>query len=79
LAGIAPLLDLMLDTVASGNFVPTERADDCRFCDYADVCRARPARFGKVVSPLAEWSEQHLNLGLWPAFAQLKRVRTFED
>ena len=79
LAGIAPLLDLMLDTVASGNFVPTERADDCRFCDYADVCRARPARFGKVVSPLAEWSEQHLNLGLWPAFTQLKRVRTFED
>ena len=79
LTRVAPLLDLMLDTVASGNFVPTERADDCRFCDYAEVCRARPARFGKVVSPLAEWSEQHLNIGLWPAFAQLKRVRTFED
>ncbi len=79
LAGVGPLLDLMLDTVASGSFVPTERADDCRFCDYADVCRARQARFGKVISPLAEWSEQHLNTGLWPAFAQLKRVRTFED
>ena len=79
LAGVGPLLDLMLDTVASGNFLPTERADDCRFCDYADVCRARQVRFGKVTSPLAEWSEQHLNAGLWPAFAQLKRVRTFED
>ena len=79
LAGVGPLLDLMLDTVASGSFVPTERADDCRFCDYADVCRARQARFGKMISPLAEWSEQHLNTGLWSAFAQLKRVRTFED
>jgi hypothetical protein len=79
LAGVGALLDLMLDTVASGSFVPTEHADDCRFCDYADVCRTRQARFGKVVSPLAEWSEQHLNTGLWPAFAQLKRVRTFED
>ena len=79
LAGVGPLLDLMLDTVASGSFVPTERADDCRFCDYADVCRVRQARFGKVISPIAEWSEQHLNTGLWPAFAQLKRVRTFED
>ncbi len=79
LASVGPLLDLMLDTVASGNFLPTERADDCRFCDYADVCRARQAGFGKVTSPLADWSEQHLNSGLWPAFAQLKRVRTFED
>jgi ATP-dependent helicase/nuclease subunit B len=79
LAGVGALLDLMLDTVASGSFVPTERADDCRFCDYADVCRTRQTRFGKVVSPLAEWSEQHLNTGLWPAFAQLKRVRTFGD
>lgn len=79
LAGVGPLLDLMLDSVAAGSFVPTERADDCRFCDFADVCRARPARFGKMMSPLAEWSEKHLNTGLWPAFAQLKRVRTFED
>jgi CRISPR/Cas system-associated exonuclease Cas4 (RecB family) len=79
LAGVGALLDLMLDTVASGSFVPTERADDCRFCDYAEVCRTRQARFGKVVSPLAEWSEQHLNTGLSPAFEQLKRVRTFED
>jgi len=79
LAGVAALLDLMLDMLASGSFVPTDRADDCRFCDYADVCRTRQERFGKVVSPLAEWSEQHLNTGLLPAFAQLKRVRTFED
>jgi hypothetical protein len=32
-----------------------------------------------VTSPLAEWSSEHLNMGLQPALASLKRVRTFEE
>ena len=77
-AGIGSLLGLMLDGVTEGSFVPTDRADDCRFCDFAPVCRVRVGGFGKLEAPLAEWSEEHLNTGLWPSFASLKRVRTFE-
>jgi ATP-dependent helicase/nuclease subunit B len=77
-AGLGELLGLMLDGVASGSFVPTDKADDCRFCDFAEVCRVREGGFGKLDSPMAEWSQEQLNMGLWPAFASLKRVRTFE-
>ncbi|MDH3206154.1 MAG: PD-(D/E)XK nuclease family protein [Gemmatimonadota bacterium] len=78
-AGVGDLLGLMLDGVASGSFVPTDRADDCRFCDFAQVCRVRELSFGKLDSPMAAWSQEHLNVGVWPAFANLKRTRTFED
>jgi ATP-dependent helicase/nuclease subunit B len=78
-AGIMGLLDLMLDGVAAGSFVPTDQATDCRFCDFTAICRVREAGYGKVESPLAEWAEEHLNAGLWPAFTDLKRVRKFED
>jgi RecB family exonuclease len=78
LAGVAELLDHLLDGVAAGRFVPTDRAEDCTFCDFAAVCRVRRTGYGKVDSPPADWSEQHMNAGLWPAFADLKRARTFE-
>jgi hypothetical protein len=68
----------MLDGVAAGSFVPTDRADDCKFCDFASVCRVSETTYGNTVSPLADWSEQHLNAGVWPAFAHLKRTRKFE-
>jgi hypothetical protein len=68
----------MLDGIAAGGFVPTDKADDCRFCDFAAICRVREMGYGKVQSSLADWSEEHLNAGLWPAFAYLKRVRKFE-
>ena len=79
IAGVQGLLGLMLDGVASGSFVPTDNADDCRFCDFAEVCRARDVGHGKIGSPLADWSEQHANAALRPAFASFKRVRTYES
>ena len=59
--------------------MPTDRADDCRFCDFAAICRVREGGYGKVHSPLADWSEEHTNAGVWPAFGALKRARKFED
>ncbi len=76
--GLEELVGRMLDGVAAGAFVPTDDPDDCRFCDYAEVCRARREDWGRVTSPLADWSCEHLNAGLDPALASLKRVRTFE-
>jgi ATP-dependent helicase/nuclease subunit B len=78
LEGVRDLLGTMLDGVAAGAFVPTDDADDCRYCDFAEVCRAGDAGFGKVTSPLAAWSEEQANAALWPAFMHFKRARTFE-
>jgi ATP-dependent helicase/nuclease subunit B len=79
LAGLDAILGHMFDGVAAGAFVPTDQADDCGFCDYAEICRAHRSGWGTVTSPLAEWSSEHLNMGLQPALASLKRVRTFEE
>jgi hypothetical protein len=78
LAGVSELLGIMLDGVAAGAFVPTDEPDDCRYCDFAEICRAGEAGYGKTSSPLAAWSKEHTHAALWPAFEALKRARTFE-
>ena len=79
LAGVNRLLDHMLDGVAAGHFVPTDDPDDCTFCDFAEICRARRGAFGKTASPLAEWSKEHTNAGVLPEFEHLKQVRMFDE
>lgn len=79
LASMPELLDTMLDGVAAGRFVPTDSADDCKFCDFAEICRVSKGDFGRIDSPMAAWSEEMLNVGLWPAFEQLKKVRKWEE
>ena len=79
LAGIGALLARMLEGVAHGSFVPTDEADDCRFCDFAPACRVRTGDFGRVDSPLAAWSGQMLAVGLHPSFRSLKAMREFEQ
>ncbi|MEQ1855204.1 MAG: PD-(D/E)XK nuclease family protein [Longimicrobiales bacterium] len=78
IASVQGLLEIMLDSVASGVFVPTDDSKDCRFCDFASVCRVQEAGYRKLESPLAEWSLEYMNSG-WPALTQLKRVRAFES
>jgi RecB family exonuclease len=51
LGTVAELLDLARD----GWFIPTNEPADCRYCDYAAVCRASTDDWGGVTSPLAEW------------------------
>lgn len=47
----------MIRAVEKGNFVPTDEARDCGFCDYKTVCRARTGDWGREISPLAAWSK----------------------
>lgn len=47
------IVDRLLDIVAHGHFFPTDDAADCKFCDYAVVCRAEGEH-----SPPAEWAKQ---------------------
>ncbi len=49
------LIDRLLEGVAAGRFLPTEDPDDCRFCDYAPICRHSADGF-RVDAPLAAWA-----------------------
>ncbi len=73
------LVGRMLDGVAEGTFVPTNEGSDCRFCDYAEICRVRATGFGSWTTPFAEWSKERLSEGSDPALRHLKAVREFES
>jgi hypothetical protein len=68
--GLAIVTDL-LELVRRGWFAPTNEPADCRFCDYTAACRVRIDPYGKVTSPLAEWSREADG----EAFDLLRRVR----
>jgi RecB family exonuclease len=78
LGSVLELLDIMMEGVAAGHFVPSDDASDCSYCDFAEVCRVRRGEYGSATSSLAAWAEEHFNAGLQPAFRQLKQVRGFE-
>jgi ATP-dependent helicase/nuclease subunit B len=65
------LVNDLLGLLESGHFYPTNDPDDCKFCDYAAVCRVRVDDYGKVTAPLAEWSRE----GADPALQTLRDVR----
>ncbi len=77
LAGAERLVATLLDGVARGWFVPTESADDCRYCDYAAACRVRIDAYGRASSPLADWSKARIEEGRAELDA-LRKVRAFE-
>lgn len=79
LAGAPGLLGVLLDGVAEGRFVPTDEEDDCAYCDFAEVCRARRLPWGGTDSPLARWSRDRLSTGLTEELRHLKAARTFEE
>ena len=74
LAQVDELVDMMLNGVGEGSFIPTEDAADCKSCDYRDICRVTEG-YKKVVSPLTEWSKEQMSIGSSAAFDSLKRVR----
>jgi hypothetical protein len=69
------LIDRLFDAVSEGHFLPTENPDDCRFCDYAPICRVRESDWDRT-SPRAEWAGRHLGL---PEYRELREVRSWEE
>ena len=53
-----PVVEQLLSLVERGVFHPTMDREDCRFCDYQAICRARVDEYGDVQSPRAEWARQ---------------------
>ncbi len=79
LASVGALIAHLLDGVAAAYFVPTNDENDCRFCDFGEICRVRTGAWGTIDSPFARWSQEHLNAGLHPQFTYLRAARTFES
>ena len=79
LAPVNELVDIMLDGIEEGSFVPTEEALDCEYCDFREICRVTvDSRWrGAVTSPLAEWSKEQARGGSSTAFDCFNRVRAF--
>jgi hypothetical protein len=51
------VLRTLLATALDGHFVATDHADDCRYCNYASVCRVRENDYGGVQCGVAQWGK----------------------
>lgn len=73
------LVAALLEGAAAGRFPATENAkEDCRFCDFAEVCGVRTDKWGRNASCRhADWTAR--NLGGLPELDSLRRVRNWED
>jgi ATP-dependent helicase/nuclease subunit B len=67
-----PIVNQLLDMLKAGQLYATNDVDDCRFCDYAAVCRVRVSDYGEVKSMMAEWSRE----GGDPALSALRQLRS---
>ena len=72
------LVSTLLEGVAAGYFPATENAkDDCRYCDYGEICGVRSGGWGQVSCRVADWTARNLKdlPELWP----LRQVRDWEE
>lgn len=70
------VLRALLDIAFAGLFVATEDTADCRYCDYAAICRAGEDDWGKMTSAPAEWSRER---GMEkPEYEPLRMIREID-
>jgi ATP-dependent helicase/nuclease subunit B len=67
------VLATLLDMARRGRFLATENKDDCRYCDFATVCRVAINDWGGAESPRARWARLHAP-GV-PEYGPLLRLR----
>ncbi len=70
------LIDRLLEAVAAGRFLPTEEGDDCRFCDYAAICRHSSDGW-RSETPLATWAAEHFEA--LPEYRERREARVWEQ
>ncbi len=51
-----PVISRVLSYLEKGAFLPTNENSDCKFCNYAAVCRVTTGSFNAVTSPRAAWA-----------------------
>ena len=70
------MVGALLDLVREGRFLPSDDSGDCRFCDFAAVCRVQED--GRtLISPPADWAKERI--GTEPELLPLRRIRQWED
>ncbi len=71
------LIGAMLEGPAKGWFPATEKAtDDCRFCDYTEVCGVVRGKWDRVDCRISEWTAR--NMGEHDELEPFARVRNWE-
>lgn len=69
------VLEHLLKIAAGGHFVATDECNDCRFCQFAAVCRVSEGSFNAITSARATWSKTvGMEMGLAP-YRRLKALR----
>ena len=58
LSSVGGIVESLLGHVRAGDFVPTTDSNDCRYCDYQEVCRSGRSGYG-THAPRAEWAAEH--------------------
>lgn len=72
------LVATLLEWMKRGWFPATDNArDDCRFCDYQEVCGAETNDWGHTDCRFAEWT--HRNLDALDELSLLRKVRNWDD
>jgi ATP-dependent helicase/nuclease subunit B len=76
LAAAPALVTSLLTHLRTGDFVPTDEAGDCTWCDFRTICQVRIDGF-TTESPRAAWGDAH-GAGA-PAYVELRRRRGRDD
>lgn len=72
------LVEVLLKALERGWFPATDSAkDDCRYCDYREVCGAEASDRGQVSCGVAEWTKR--NLDSLDELSLLRQVRKWDD
>ncbi len=62
LSGLSELVASIVQQINAGHFIPTYDAKDCAMCNYSQICKATPSRFGGVNSPRADWGKANKDI-----------------
>ena len=68
------VVETLLEIAAAGHFLPTDSAEDCGYCDYQAVCRARTDEYSKTECPDVERARAALEAGA-PEYTRLRTLR----
>ena len=71
------VLQSLLEIASSGHFVTTDDTSDCRFCDFASVCRVADQGYGTMKGERVLWAKE-VGMGL-PEYARLAELRGIDD
>ena len=72
------LVAALLDGVAAGRFPATDNAkEDCRFCDFGEVCGVRADKWNNVSCRYADWTAR--NVGELDELELFRHVRSWDE